>query len=79
MNNLRLGVSKDILPYTTEQILEADRKFNRFAINTIQSGLEGLVIGTALSLFFAKKRRIILYSAGFGAGLNFFTTICNKY
>lgn len=55
MNNLRLGVSKDILPYTTDQILEADRKLNKFAINTIQSGLEGLLIGTALSLFFAKN------------------------
>ena len=79
MNNLRLGVSKDILPYTTNQILEADRKLNKFAINTIQSGLEGLLIGTALSLFFAKKRPIIFYSAGFGAGLNFFTTIYNNY
>jgi len=76
MSNLRLGVSKDILPYTTQQILDADRKLNKFAINTIQSGLKGLAIGVAASLFFAKKRRIIFYSAGFGAGLNFFSTIC---
>ena len=79
MNNLRLGVSKDILPYTTEQILEADRKLNKFAINTVQSGLQGLAIGVVASLCFAKKRRIIFYSAGFGAGLNFFSTVCNQY
>ena len=76
MSNLRLGVSKDILPYTTEQILEADRKLSKFAINTVQSGLQGLALGVVASLFFAKKRRIIFYSAGFGAGLNFFSTIC---
>ena len=80
MSNLRLGVSKDILPYSTEQILDADRKFNKFIINTFQSGLKGLAIGVVASLFFARKRPIIFYSAGFGAGISFFTTIykeCN--
>ncbi len=79
MSNLRLGVSKDILPYTTEQILDADRKLNKFVINTFQSGLKGLAIGVVASLFFARKQRIIFYSAGFGAGLNFFSTICKEY
>lgn len=79
MSNLRLGVSKDILPYTTEQILDADRKLNKFVINTCQSGLKGLAFGVVASLFFARKNRIIFYSAGFGVGLNFFTTICKLY
>jgi len=78
MSNLRLGVSKDILPYTTEQILEADRKLNKFVINTVQSGLKGLGIGLVASLFFSRKRPIIFYSAGFGAGLSFFSTICKE-
>jgi hypothetical protein len=78
MNNLRLGVSKDILPYTTEQILQADRKFNKFVINTTESGLKGLGIGLVASLFFARKKPIIFYSAGFGAGLSFFSTVCKE-
>lgn len=78
MSNLRLGVSKEILPYSTQQILDADRKFNKFVINTFQSGLQGLAIGVVASLFFARKRPIIFYSAGFGAGLNFFTTYCKE-
>ena len=35
MNNLRLGVSKDIVPFSTSQILEADRKLNKFVISTV--------------------------------------------
>lgn len=77
-SNLRLGVSKEILPYTTEQILEADRKLNKFVINTLQSGCQGLAIGLVASLFFARKKPIIFYSAGFGAGLSFFSTICKE-
>lgn len=79
MSNLRLGVSRDILPYTTEQILDADRKFNKFIINTCQSGFKGLAFGVVASLFFVRKGRVIFYSAGFGAGLNFFTTIYKLY
>jgi hypothetical protein len=58
--------------------LDADRKLNKFVINTVQYGLKGLGIGLVASLFFARKRRIIFYSAGFGAGFNFFTTICKE-
>lgn len=75
MSNLRLGVSKDILPYTSEQILDADRRLNKFIINTCESGLKGLALGVVASLFFVRKSRIIFYSASFGAGLNLFTTI----
>lgn len=76
MSRLRLGVSKDILPYTTQEILDADRKFNKFIINTFQSGIKGLALGAIASIFFVKRRRIIFYSAGFGAGLSFFSTLC---
>jgi len=78
MSALRLGVSKDILPYTTQEILDADRKFNKFVINTFQSAFKGLAFGVVASLFFAKRRRIIFYSTGFGAGVTFFSTLCEE-
>ena len=53
-------------------------KFNKFIINTFQSGLKGLAFGLVASLFFARKQRIIYYSTGFGAGLNFFEAICSE-
>lgn len=74
MSNIRLGVSKEILPYTQQQVLAADRKMNLFAINTFQSALKGAAIGTLASLFFFRKRKVIFYSAGFAAGINFFET-----
>ena len=79
MSNLRLGVSKDIVPFSTSQILEADRKLNKFVINIGESGFKGLAFGVVASIFFVKKRRVIFYSAGFSAGLNFFTNICDYY
>lgn len=72
MSSIRLGVSKDILPYTNQEILEADEKFNKFVINTGQLALKGLGIGLVASLFFVKKQRVIFYGLGFGAGLSFF-------
>jgi hypothetical protein len=74
MSNIRLGVSKDILPYSTSQVLAADRKLNKFAINSFQSGLKGAAIGAVASLFFFKKGRVVFYTAGFGVGINFFET-----
>jgi hypothetical protein len=72
MSKLRLGVSGDILPYTTQQILDSDYRFNKFLINTVQSAVKGAGIGLFLSLFFIKKQRIVFYGSGFGAGLSFF-------
>jgi hypothetical protein len=42
----------------------------------VQSGFKGFAVGLVASLFFARKRPIIFYSAGFGAGFSFFTTLC---
>lgn len=79
MSNLRLGVSNNILPFTQAEVLEADRKLNRFVINTVQGGLRGLGYGVLASWFFVNKRRVIFYAGGFGAGITFFTTICNEF
>lgn len=70
--NLRLGVSEDILPYTNEQVLAADRKFNKFVINTAQLTMKGLLVGAFASLFF-KRRAVMYYSMGFGAGYSIFS------
>ncbi len=78
MSNLRLGVSKDILPYSIDEVLQADRKFNKFVINTVQSGFQGFAFGLVASLFFARKKRVIFYSTGFGAGMTFFTSLCGN-
>lgn len=55
-------------------MLAADRRLNVFAINTFQSALKGAAIGALASLFFFRKGKVIFYSAGFAAGLNFFET-----
>jgi hypothetical protein len=72
MSGLRLGASKDILPYTTEDILNADYKLNNFVLGTFGSTAKGLLTGALLSVFFLRKGRVIFYGAGFGAGLNIF-------
>ena len=72
MSNLRLGVSKDILPYKSEEILAYDFKFNKFLINTFQFAFKGLATGAILSLLFVKKQRVIFYGGGFGAGYSLF-------
>lgn len=73
VNRLRLGLSPNILPYTHQEILQADYSFNKFLINTAQNALKGLAIGLIASAFF-KNKGIIFYSAGFGAGYTYFTT-----
>lgn len=75
----RLGLDNNITPFQQENILEADRKFNKFIINTLQSALKGLGYGVVASIFFYRKKRIMFYSAGFGAGYSIFSTfnICD--
>lgn len=72
MNTIRLGVSSDILPFTNQQILDADYKFNKFILSTVGLAAKGLVYGAIASLFFVRKTRVIFYGAGFGGGLSFF-------
>jgi hypothetical protein len=72
MSGLRLGSSKDILPYTTEDILNADYQLNSFVLGTIGSATKGLLTGALLSIFFLRKTRVVFYGAGFGAGLSIF-------
>jgi hypothetical protein len=72
MNGLRLGVSSDILPYSTEQVLEADYRLSKFVLSTVELAGKGLLLGGALSLFFLRKTPVIFYGAGFGAGLSVF-------
>jgi len=72
MSSIRLGVSSDILPFTNQQILEADYRFNKFILSTVGLAGKGLFYGAIASLFFARKSRIVFYGAGFGAGLSFF-------
>jgi len=72
MSGLRLGVSKEILPYSTEEILAADERFNKFLLSTVGLAFKGLAVGGLCSLFFLRKQRVVFYGAGFGAGLSFF-------
>lgn len=72
MSGMRLGVSADILPYTKEEILGADLRLNKFLLGTVWLATQGLAIGALASVFFARKQRVIFYSAGFGGGLSFF-------
>ena len=72
MSAIRLGASSDILPHTTQQVLDADYRLNRFVLSTLGSAVKGLALGAAASLFFLKRQRVVFYSAGFGAGLNIF-------
>lgn len=73
VSRVRLGISRDILPYSPREVLEAEYQFNKFVIRSLQNTLTGLAVGTAASLFF-KKKSIIFYSAGFGLGYTFFST-----
>ncbi len=73
VSRIRLGLSKDILPYSHTEVLDAEYKFNRFLVRTVQNGLAGLAVGAVASLFF-KRKSIIFYSAGFGVGYTVFTT-----
>jgi hypothetical protein len=72
MSGFRLGVSSEILPYSTEQILDADYRLNKFLLGTVNLAAKGLAIGLIGSLFFIRKQRVIFYGAGFGGGLSFF-------
>jgi hypothetical protein len=72
MSGLRLGVSADILPYSNQEILDADYRLNKFLLETVSYAGKGLALGIIGSLFFLRKQRIVFYGAGFGAGLSFF-------
>lgn len=71
--HLRLGLSKDILPYTETEVLDAEYNLSKFLVRSAQNTIVGLAIGTVASLFF-KRKSIIFYSAGFGFGYTFFST-----
>lgn len=73
VSRIRLGLSKEILPYSHTEILEAEYKFNKFLVRTAQNALAGLAVGVVASLFF-KRKSIIFYSAGFGVGYTLFST-----
>lgn len=72
MSGLRLGVSADILPYSTQEVLDADFRLNKFLLGTVSYASQGLALGIIGSLFFLKKQRIVFYGAGFGGGLALF-------
>ena len=72
MSGLRLGVSADILPHTTQEVLDADYRLNKFVLSTLGSAVKGLTLGAVASVFFTKRQRVALYGAGFGAGLSIF-------
>lgn len=75
MNGLRLGVSSDILPYSAQQVLDADYQLNKFVLSTVGLAGKGLLLGGLLSVFFLRKQRVLFYGAGFGAGLSIFQTL----
>ena len=70
--NGRLGVSSEILPYSREEVLGADLKFNRFVLGTAALAGKGLVLGGVCSLFFLRKTPVLFYGMGFGIGLSVF-------
>lgn len=72
MNGLRLGVSADVLPYTTDAILDADYRFNRFVLGTAALAGKGLILGGVCSLFFLRKTPVVFYGMGFGVGISVF-------
>lgn len=72
MNGLRLGVSSEILPYSREEVLNADLKFNRFVLGTAALAGKGLLLGGVCSLFFLRKTPVLFYGMGFGIGLSVF-------
>ena len=71
----RLGASADILPYTTEEILNADYKFNKFVFGTAALAGKGLLLGGLASLFFIRKTPVIFYGMGFGIGTSVFNEL----
>ncbi len=75
MSGHRLGVSADILPYSQQEILNADYRLNKFALSTLSLAGKGLLVGTVLSLFFLRKQPVIFYGMGFGVGLSVFHEI----
>lgn len=77
MNGLRLGVSSDILPYSTQQVLDADYRLNKFVLGTVGLAARGLLWGGLAALFFVRKQRVVFYGAGFGAGLSVFNELWN--
>ena len=72
--SLRLGVNRKIVPFSDQEIVDADIQFNRFVINTAQLFGKALIYGAVASIFFLRKRSIIFYSGGFGVGYSFFRT-----
>ena len=70
--NGRLGVSSEILPYSREEVLGADLKFNRFVLGTAALAGKGLLLGGVCSLFFLRKTPVLFYGMGFGIGLSVF-------
>jgi hypothetical protein len=72
MSGFQLGVSAQILPYSTQEVLDADYRLNKFALGTVSLAGKGLLYGALASLFFLRKQRVVFYGAGFGAGLGFF-------
>jgi hypothetical protein len=50
--------------------LDADTRLNQFVVDNLTYAIKGLAIGSVLSLFFAKKQRIIGYSLGFALGIS---------
>lgn len=77
ISHLRLGLSSQILPYTNEEVLKYDYRFNKFVINTAQSALTGLAVGVVASLFF-KRKSVIYYCVGFSVGQQVFGTNFTK-
>lgn len=73
VSHIRLGVSKDVLPYHPMEVLEAEYNFSRFLVQSVQNTILGLTVGAAASLFF-KRKSIIFYTAGLGFGYTFFNT-----
>lgn len=68
----RLGVSADILPYSREEVLNADYRFNKFVLGTAALAGKGLLLGGLASLFFIRKTPVIFYGMGFGIGTSVF-------
>lgn len=68
----RLGVSADILPYSQQEILDADFRFNRFVLGTASLAGQGLLLGAVGSLFFLRKTPVVFYGMGFGIGTSVF-------
>lgn len=68
----RLGLSAEVLPYSQEEVLGADYRFNRFVLGTAALAGKGLLLGTVASLFFLRKTPVVFYGMGFGVGISVF-------